>query len=76
MDEESDDDMETNFANIQKEERMSAKLGLKEDLEDIRREEEEEKRKAAKRKALAKSKKRWRRNMRGRDLNIWSDLRH
>jgi len=56
--EESDDDMETNFATIQKEERISAKLGLQEDLEDMRKEAEEEKRKAAKRKALAKAKKR------------------
>ena len=61
MDEESDDDMETNFASIQQEERRSAKLGLKEDLEDMRKEAEEEKRKAAKKKAMtaaAKSKKR------------------
>ena len=50
--------METNFATIQKEERISAKLGLQEDLEDMRKEAEEEKRKAAKRKALAKAKKR------------------
>ena len=56
--EESDDDMETNFASIQKEEKMSAKLGLKEDLEDMRKEAEEEKRKAAKKKAAAKAKKR------------------
>jgi len=55
IDEDSDDDMETNFASIQKEERISAKLGLKEDLEDIRKEQEEIKRKEAKKKAAKKN---------------------
>ncbi|MPC18383.1 Protein SPT2 [Portunus trituberculatus] len=35
------DDMEASFSQMQKEERISAKIGLKEDLEDMKREEEE-----------------------------------
>ncbi|CAD5125669.1 DgyrCDS13871 [Dimorphilus gyrociliatus] len=39
------DNMESNFGEIDAEERRSAKIGKREDLEDIRREEEEKKRK-------------------------------
>lgn len=35
------DDMEASFSQMQKEERISAKIGLQEDLEDMKREEEE-----------------------------------
>lgn len=47
------DDMEASYSQLQKEEKISAKIGLMEDLEDIRREEEEKKRK----KMLLKKKK-------------------
>ncbi|XP_069168842.1 protein SPT2 homolog [Procambarus clarkii] len=50
-------DMEASFSQVQKEERISAKIGLKEDLEDIRREEEERKRKIVRKKHLKPSKK-------------------
>nr|XP_045591988.1 protein SPT2 homolog [Procambarus clarkii] len=49
------DDMEASFSQMQKEERISAKIGLKEDLEDIQREEEERKRKMMRMKQLKKS---------------------
>ncbi|KAI0228866.1 hypothetical protein LSAT2_020649 [Lamellibrachia satsuma] len=48
---ERDDDlrgMESSYSQVVKEERMSARLGIKEDLEDIRKEEEEKKRKLMK----------------------------
>ncbi|KAK8738597.1 hypothetical protein OTU49_003957 [Cherax quadricarinatus] len=48
------DDMEASFSQVQKEERISAKIGLKEDLEDIQREEEEKKRKMMRMKQLKK----------------------
>lgn len=41
---------------MQKEERISAKIGLKEDLEDIRREEEEKKLKMKRLKMMNKGK--------------------
>ncbi|XP_068225805.1 protein SPT2 homolog [Palaemon carinicauda] len=44
VDEDDDcDDMEASYSQLQKEERISAKIGLQEDLEDMRREEEEKK---------------------------------
>lgn len=46
------DNMESNFAQQQREEFISKKLGMMEDLEDMRMEEEENKRKAAKRRRL------------------------
>lgn len=39
-------DMEADYATVMKEEKLSAKLGLMEDLEDMRKEQEELKRKA------------------------------
>ncbi|XP_071809504.1 uncharacterized protein [Asterias amurensis] len=42
--------METSYRDIQKEERMSTRIGMREDLEDIRREREENKRLAQKKK--------------------------
>ncbi|RUS91296.1 hypothetical protein EGW08_000910, partial [Elysia chlorotica] len=47
-------DMEANFSTVMAEEKRSAKLGLMEDLEDIRREEEELRRKAALKKMRSK----------------------
>lgn len=54
-DEDFDDrEMESNFAQVQREEYISKKIGLQEDLEDMRMEEEEKRRKAlAKKKAAA-----------------------
>lgn len=46
------DNMESNFAQQQREEFISKKIGLMEDLEDMRMEEEEKKRKKAKRRRL------------------------
>ncbi|ESP02420.1 hypothetical protein LOTGIDRAFT_172077 [Lottia gigantea] len=46
------DNMESNFASCMKEEARSARLGLKEDLEDIRREQEEERLKALRKKKM------------------------
>lgn len=47
------DNMESNFAQQQREEQYSKRMGIKEDLEDMRLEEEERKRKKAKRKRLS-----------------------
>lgn len=47
-DDDEDECMESNFAQISKEEFVSAKIGLLEDLEDIRKEQEEKKRQKAK----------------------------
>ena len=44
--------MEANFSTVMAEEKRSAKLGLMEDLEDMRREEEELRLKAARKKKL------------------------
>lgn len=46
------DNMESSFAQQQREEAISKKIGIMEDLEDIRQEEEEKKRKATKRRRL------------------------
>lgn len=46
------DDMEASFSQMQKEERISAKIGLQEDLEDMKREEEEKKMKIKKMKQI------------------------
>lgn len=46
------DNMESSFAQQQREEFVSKKIGIMEDLEDMRKEEEEKKRKAAKRRRL------------------------
>lgn len=52
-DEEDDvDNMESSFAQQQREEFISKKIGIQEDLEDMRQEAEEKKRKAAKRRRL------------------------
>ncbi|XP_076041048.1 uncharacterized protein LOC143025379 isoform X2 [Oratosquilla oratoria] len=48
------DDMEVSYSQMQKEERISAKIGLQEDLEDMRREEEERKRKIIRKKQMGK----------------------
>ncbi|XP_073434364.1 protein SPT2 homolog isoform X2 [Dendrobates tinctorius] len=48
--------MESNFREQQKEEARSLRLGIQEDLEELRREEEEEKRKASLEKAKKKMK--------------------
>ncbi|XP_013775976.1 protein SPT2 homolog [Limulus polyphemus] len=45
-----DDDMEASYVDIMKEEKRSAKIGMMEDLEDIRREEEERKKMLLKKK--------------------------
>lgn len=55
-DEDDLSDMEASFSQMQKEERISAKIGLKEDLEDIRREEEEKKLKMKRLKMMNKGK--------------------
>lgn len=45
IDDDDVDDMEASFSQMQKEETISARIGLMEDLADIKREEEEKKRK-------------------------------
>ena len=52
------DDMEASFSQMQKEERISAKIGLQEDLEDMKREEEEKRLKMMRLKQ-AKKARRW-----------------
>ena len=49
-------DMEANFSTVMAEEKRSAKLGLLEDLEDIRMEQEELRRKAALKKKMRRAK--------------------
>ncbi|KAK4293608.1 hypothetical protein Pmani_033709 [Petrolisthes manimaculis] len=53
-DEDDLSDMEASYSQMQKEERISAKIGLKEDLEDIQREEEEKKMKMKRLKMMKK----------------------
>ena len=48
------DDMESSFNQMQREEKVSAKIGLMEDLEDMKMEEEAKKRKMIKKKMIAK----------------------
>ncbi|XP_064091728.1 protein SPT2 homolog [Macrobrachium nipponense] len=52
VDEDDCDDMEASYSQMQKEERISAKIGLQEDLEDMKREEEEKKMKMKKMKMM------------------------
>nr|KAG5694160.1 hypothetical protein BaRGS_001487 [Batillaria attramentaria] len=54
VDDDDDSDMEVGFSQVMKEEARSARLGLQEDLEDIRREQEELRQKALKKKMMKK----------------------
>ncbi|XP_071542189.1 protein SPT2 homolog [Panulirus ornatus] len=56
VDDDDCNDMEASYSQMEKEEKISAKIGLKEDLEDMRREEEEKKLKMMRLKQMKKAK--------------------